>query len=134
MVIAVFVDISMLKVHALMQISKSTNIFVFIWKYVEDFTVKHLLLFEICEREGIRTIVLEGNCPPVRVRVGLGAIFLESHIIYVKSFYQPVVKWKGKSISWAVVVVKKKFKAKNVFIVLTSIRFKNCLSGWSIIM
>ena len=36
----------------LMQIWKSANIFVFRWKwYVEDFTVKHLLLFEICSRE-----------------------------------------------------------------------------------
>ena len=37
----------------LMQISKSANIFVFIWKYyVEDFTLlKHLLLFEICASE-----------------------------------------------------------------------------------
>ena len=39
-----------------MQISKSVNIFVFIWKlHVEDFTLKHLLLFEtyaheICEK------------------------------------------------------------------------------------
>ena len=37
----------------LMQIWKSTNISVFIWKkkYVEDFTFEHLLLFEICARE-----------------------------------------------------------------------------------
>ena len=35
----------------LMQIWKSGNIFVFIWKYVEGFTLKHLLLFEICARE-----------------------------------------------------------------------------------
>ena len=36
----------------LMQIWKSAKIFVFIWKwYVEDFTLKHLLLFEICARE-----------------------------------------------------------------------------------
>ena len=36
----------------LMQIWKSANIFVFIWKwYVEDFTSKHLLLFEICAYE-----------------------------------------------------------------------------------
>ena len=35
-----------------MQIWKSTNIFVFIWKYyVEDITLKHLLLYEICARE-----------------------------------------------------------------------------------
>ena len=35
-----------------MQIWKSVNIFVFIWKkYVEDFTLKHLLLFEICAPE-----------------------------------------------------------------------------------
>ena len=33
----------------LMQIWKSGNVFVFMWKYyVEDFTSKHLLLFEIC--------------------------------------------------------------------------------------
>ena len=32
-----------------MQIWKSANIFVFMWKqYNEDFTLKHLLLFEIC--------------------------------------------------------------------------------------
>ena len=36
----------------IMQIWKSANIFVFIWKwYVEDFTLKHLLLFEICARK-----------------------------------------------------------------------------------
>ena len=36
----------------LMQIWKSANIFVFIWNlYVENFTLKHLLLFEICARE-----------------------------------------------------------------------------------
>ena len=36
----------------LMQIWKSANIFVFIWKQnVEGFTLKRLLLFEICERE-----------------------------------------------------------------------------------
>ena len=34
-----------------MQIWKSANIFVFIWKYVEDLKLKHLLLFEICVRE-----------------------------------------------------------------------------------
>ena len=34
-----------------MQIGKSANIFVFIWKYVKDFTLKYLLLFEICSRE-----------------------------------------------------------------------------------
>ena len=33
-----------------MQIWKPANIFVFIWKCVEDFTLKDLLLFEICER------------------------------------------------------------------------------------
>ena len=36
----------------LMQIWKSANIFVFIWKqYVEGFTLKHLLVFEICAHE-----------------------------------------------------------------------------------
>ena len=35
-----------------MQIWKSTHIFVFIWKkYVESFTLKHLLLFEIYARK-----------------------------------------------------------------------------------
>ena len=35
-----------------MQICKSANIFVFMWKwYVEDFTLKQLLLFEICAHE-----------------------------------------------------------------------------------
>ena len=35
-----------------MQIWKSAKIFVFIWKqFAEDFTFKHLLLFEICARE-----------------------------------------------------------------------------------
>ena len=35
----------------LMQIWKSVNIFVFIWQYVEHFTSKHFLFFEIyaCE-------------------------------------------------------------------------------------
>ena len=35
----------------LMQIWKSANMFFFKWKYVEDFTLKHLLRFEICARE-----------------------------------------------------------------------------------
>ena len=35
----------------LMQIWKSGNTFVFIWKYVENFTQKHLLLFETWARE-----------------------------------------------------------------------------------
>ena len=35
----------------LIQIWKSANIFFFIWKYVEDFTLKQLLLFETCTRE-----------------------------------------------------------------------------------
>ena len=35
----------------LIQTWKSAIIFVFIWKYVEDFTLKHLLLFEINGRE-----------------------------------------------------------------------------------
>ena len=35
-----------------MQIWKSANMFGFIWKwYVEEFTLKHLLLVEICTRE-----------------------------------------------------------------------------------
>ena len=34
-----------------MQIWESANIFVFIWKYAEDVTLGHLLLFEICARE-----------------------------------------------------------------------------------
>ena len=35
-----------------MHIWKSANIFVFIWKYcVEDFTLRHFILFEIWERE-----------------------------------------------------------------------------------
>ena len=35
----------------LMQIWKSANMFVFIWKWcVEDFTLKYLLLFQICAR------------------------------------------------------------------------------------
>ena len=35
----------------LMHISEYVNTFVFIWKYyVEDFSLKHLLLFEICTR------------------------------------------------------------------------------------
>ena len=36
----------------LMEIWKSANLFAFIWKYnVEGFTLKHLLIFEICARE-----------------------------------------------------------------------------------
>ena len=35
----------------LMEIWELANIFVFKWKYVEDFTLKHLLRFEICARE-----------------------------------------------------------------------------------
>ena len=35
----------------LVQIWKSANIFAFMWKYVEDFTLKDLLLFEIRARE-----------------------------------------------------------------------------------
>ena len=34
-----------------MQIWKSADFFVFIWKYVEDFTLKHHLLFKISARE-----------------------------------------------------------------------------------
>ena len=34
-----------------MQIRKSANIFIITRKYVEDFTLKHYLLFEICARE-----------------------------------------------------------------------------------
>ena len=35
-----------------MQIWKFANIFAFTWKwYVKDFTLKHLLLFEICAHE-----------------------------------------------------------------------------------
>ena len=34
-----------------MKILEFANIFVFIWKYVEDFTSKHLLLFEIYASE-----------------------------------------------------------------------------------
>ena len=46
----VYMMISIIKV-ALMQIWKSFSVFVFIWKYVEDFTLKHVLPFEICVRE-----------------------------------------------------------------------------------
>ena len=35
----------------LMQMCKSVNIFVFILQYGDDFTLKHLSLFEICSRE-----------------------------------------------------------------------------------
>ena len=36
----------------LMQIWKSTNIFVYIWKYHDDdFRLKHVLLFEMCAKE-----------------------------------------------------------------------------------
>ena len=35
----------------LMQIRKSAIIFIFIWKYIEDFILKHLFLFKICARE-----------------------------------------------------------------------------------
>ena len=34
-----------------MQIWKSASIFVFMWKYVKDFTLKHLLFFEKCARK-----------------------------------------------------------------------------------
>ena len=34
-----------------MQMCKSVNIFLFILQYVDDFTLKHLSLFEICARE-----------------------------------------------------------------------------------
>ena len=41
-----------------MQIWKSANIFVFIWKcYVENFTLKDLLLFERCVREKFEKFV-----------------------------------------------------------------------------
>ena len=43
-----------------MEIWKSANIFVFILKnYVENFTLKHLLLFETCPREICETFVYE---------------------------------------------------------------------------
>ena len=42
----------------LMQIWKSAHIFVYIWKhYVQNFTLKHLLLFEICTRAICEKIV-----------------------------------------------------------------------------
>ena len=41
----------------LMQISEFANIFVFTWKYdVENFTLKHLLCFEICAREILKSL------------------------------------------------------------------------------
>ena len=41
-----------------MQILKSANIFVFIWKwYVEDFILKHILLFDKCAREICETFI-----------------------------------------------------------------------------
>ena len=41
-----------------MQIWKSDNIFVFIWKqYVENFTLENLLVFKICTREICETLV-----------------------------------------------------------------------------
>ena len=41
-----------------MQIWKSTNIFVFIWKYVEDFTLKNtFLLFDTCARKTCEKLV-----------------------------------------------------------------------------
>ena len=40
-----------------MQVWKSVNIFVFIWKYVEDFTLKHLLFFETCAHEISENVV-----------------------------------------------------------------------------
>ena len=44
----------------LMQIWKFANIFVFMWKwYVEDFQLKHFLLFEICAREICEKFVYE---------------------------------------------------------------------------
>ena len=46
-----FYDLSLHK-GTLIHISKSANIFTFIWKYyVKDFTLKHLLLFETRARE-----------------------------------------------------------------------------------
>ena len=45
-----FFKIAVLK-GTLMQIWKPVNIFAFLWKYVEDFTLEHLLLFEIYTRE-----------------------------------------------------------------------------------
>ena len=55
----------------LMQILKPANIFIFIWNYVEDFTLKHLFLFEICTPEicekfvykHSETIKYIKNCP-----------------------------------------------------------------------
>ena len=45
-------DYGVLLKGTLMQIWKSAYIFVFIWKwYVENFTLKHLLLSEICALE-----------------------------------------------------------------------------------
>ena len=45
--------------RTLMQIWKSTKIFDFIWKqYVEDFTLKHLLRFEIRTRKNMLKISL----------------------------------------------------------------------------
>ena len=43
----------------LMWIWKSSNIFVFKWKCAEDFTLKHLLLFEICARDILEKVCLQ---------------------------------------------------------------------------
>ena len=43
-----------------MQIWKSANVFVFMWKkYVEGFTLKHLLLFEICAQKICEKFICE---------------------------------------------------------------------------
>ena len=42
-----FIESTPLKVHYIIQIWKSANIFVFIWKYVEDFILKHILLLHV---------------------------------------------------------------------------------------
>ena len=39
-----------------MLIWKSANIFIFIRKYAEDFTLKDVLLFEICARENVKSL------------------------------------------------------------------------------
>ena len=56
----------------LMQIWKSANTFVSIWKgYVEDFTLKQFLLFEICAREIGETFVYKHSEKQQMLKISL---------------------------------------------------------------
>ena len=88
-----------------MQIWKSAKIFVFIWKYyVEDVTLKLLLLFKICARE-----VCEKFCIVVPLRIVLFHRKVMYHSQDIQVFVFLNILWFTKSImtSWWLLLVHK---------------------------